>query len=243
MNRARLGKYSLWQFRDFVIERGIAIVIIGLLWGYLQIEPMRRVLGYSWDSIPPQAVTRVVTFLAGSIVSLSVLIALNGIISTDRKLGYYRFMFAKPLSPVRFYGQLFFVYLAGLIAAMLLLSGLFVFFAARFNVVNLVLYVILIYIALGGIGFFISAATKYDWVALAAVWVGARILRTVYGEKPDWRSKAVELLPPVHRVDEVSASLIAYGSAAATDVLWLAGYGALFFALGLFVLHRRSLAA
>ncbi|MEA2766710.1 MAG: hypothetical protein QOK07_3114, partial [Gemmatimonadaceae bacterium] len=34
MSRARLGRYSLWQFRDFAIDRGIAIMIIGLLWGY-----------------------------------------------------------------------------------------------------------------------------------------------------------------------------------------------------------------
>lgn len=240
MNRGRLAKYSLWQFRDFVMEKGISIVIIGLLWGYLQLLPFR---GTFSPQMTPEMIARLVTLLAGSLVSIAVLIALNGIISTDRKMGYYRFMFAKPVSPVRYYAQLFFVHLVGLLGGMLLLAGVFFVVAGRFNVWNLVLYTSLIYIALGGIGFFISAASKYDWVTLAAVWVGARILRALYGNRDGWQSKAVELLPPVHKVDSVAGSLIATGAAPLQDVVWLAGYGLLFFVLGLFVLQRRSLAA
>jgi hypothetical protein len=95
---------------------------------------------------------------------------------------------------------------------------------------------------MGGIGFFVSVATRFDWVSLAAVWLGSRILRSLYGAKGGWRSKAVELLPPVHKLDEVANSLIATGSAHATDVLWLLGYGALFFVLGLALLRWGSLA-
>ena len=55
--------------------------------------------------------------VALSIVSLSVLIAVNGIVSTDRKKGYYRFLFAKPVSAGRaIYAQLFFVYMAGMLS-------------------------------------------------------------------------------------------------------------------------------
>ena len=240
MNRGRLAKYSLWQFRDFVVEKGISIVIIGLLWGYLQLLPFRRSFS---PEMTPEVITRLVTLLAGSLVSIAVLITLNGIISTDRKMGYYRFMFAKPVSPVRYYAQLYFVHLVGLLGGMLLLSAIFFYVAGRFNVWNLVLYTSLIYVALGGIGFFISAASRYDWVTLAAVWVGARVLRALYGSEGGWQSKAVELLPPVHKVDSVAASLIATGGAPLQDVVWLFSYGMLFFILGLFVLQRRSLAA
>ena len=240
MNRGRLAKYSLWQFRDFVLEKGISIVIIGLLWGYLQLLPFR--MSFS-PEMTPQVITRLVTLLAGSLISIAVLIALNGIISTDRKMGYYRFMFAKPVSPVRYYAQLFVVHLVGLLSGILLLSAVFFVVAGRFSIWNLMLYTTLVYIALGGIGFFISAASRHDWVTLAAVWVGARILRGLYGNGDDWRSKAVELLPPVHKIDTVVGSLIATGTAPLQDVLWLGGYGALFFVLGLVVLQRRSLAA
>jgi hypothetical protein len=175
-------------------------------------------------------------------VSLAVLIALNGIVSTDRKTGYYRFLFSKPVSPVAYYTQLFFVYMAGVLAAMLLLSGVLHTVVASFNIVNYLLYASVIYIAMGGIGFFLSVATRYDWVSLAAVWLGSHMLRNLYGAKPGWRSKAVELLPPVHKLSDVSMSLITNGSAHTGDVLWLLGYGALFFALGLLILRRGSLA-
>jgi len=221
------------------MEKGISIVIIGLLWGYLQLLPFR--MSFS-PEMTPEVITRLVTLLAGSLVSIAVLIALNGIISTDRKMGYYRFMFSKPVSPVRYYAQLFFVHLVGLLSGILLLATVFFVVAGPFNIWNLMLYTTLVYIALGGIGFFVSAASRHDWVTLAAVWVGARVLRGLYGNGDDWKSKAVELLPPVHKIDTVAGSLIATGTAPVQDVMWLGGYGALFFVVGLIVLQRRSLA-
>jgi hypothetical protein len=243
MNRAAsLARYSLWQFRDFVLERGIAILIIGFLWGYVTIAPIRSVMGVQ---MPASAMSQWMGLLlqgASAIVSLSVLIALNGIVSTDRKLGYYRFLFSKPVSPVLYYAQVFFVGMVGVVACILVLATLLHRLLPTFSIGNFLLYTALIYIAMGGIGFFVSVATRFDWVSLAGVWLGSRVLRGLYGPKHDWRSKAVELLPPVHKLDEVANSLILTGSAHASDVLWLLGYGALFFMLGLALLRWGSLA-
>jgi hypothetical protein len=242
MNKGRLAKYSLWQFRDFVLERGIAIVIIGFLWGYVTFEPLRRAMGPQWTGNQTSPVWGLALQFSSAIVSLSVLIAMNGITSGDRKNGYYRFLFSKPISPVAYYAQMFVVYLIGVLLAMTILSGLLHTILPAFSVPFFLLYVLLIYIAMGGIGFFLSVATRYDWVTLAAVWLGARILRGVYGMKNDWRSKAVELLPPVHRLDDVANSLIGNGTAHTSDIVWLLGYGLLFFALGLVILWQGSLA-
>lgn len=242
MSRGRLARYSLWQFRDFVTDRGIAIVIIGFLWGYALLEPVRRTMGPQLAGDRSSPVWVLSLQVSSAIVSVAVLIALNGIVSNDRKMGYYRFLFSKPVNPVLYYAQLFLVYMVGVLATMLLLSGLLHTVLPSFSVLNFLLYTALIYVAMGGIGFFLSVATRYDWLSLAAVWLGSRILRTMYGERPDWRSKVVELLPPVHRLDEVANSLIGSGTAPANDVLWLVGYGALFFALGLAILRRGSLA-
>ena len=242
MNRGRLAKYSLWQFRDFVLERGIAIVLIGFLWGYVTFEPMRKMLGPQWTGDQRSPVWGLAIQFSSAVVSLAVLIALNGITSGDRKNGYYRFLFSKPISPVAYYAQMFFVYLVGVLLAMLILSSLLHIILPAFSVLYFLLYVALIYMAMGGIGFFLSVATRYDWVSLAAVWVGARILRAVYGAKNDWRSKAVELLPPVHRVDDVANSLIGNGTAHTSDIVWLLAYGLLFFVAGLVFLRKGSLA-
>ena len=238
----KLARYSLWQFRDFVMDRGIAIVIIGMLWGYVLIEPMRRTMGAAFAVGPLSPTWPLVITVTSSIVSLAVLIALNGIVSTDRKMGYYRFLFSKPVSAVAYYAQLFFVYMVGVLVCMLLLSVLMHMVVPSFKIVNYLLYAAIIYVAMGGIGFFISVATRFDWLTLAAVWLGSRVLRDFYGAKPGWRSKAVELLPPVHKLNDVSLSMITSGTADRSDVLWLLGYGALFFALGLLLLRQGSLA-
>ena len=241
MSRASsLARYALWQFRDFVFERGVAILIISFLWGYALIVPLRGAMGSQMGRASP--IWPLMLQGASTLVSLSVLIALNGIISSDRKLGYYRFLFSKPVNPVLYYAQAFFVGLIGIVLSMLVLSSLMHTILPIFSIVNFLLYTALIYIAMGGIGFFVSAATRFDWISLAVVWLGSRILRSLYGPKGDWRSKAVELLPPVHKLDEVANSLIGTGTAHATDVLWLLGYGALFFVLGLALLRWGSLA-
>jgi hypothetical protein len=242
MSAARLARYSLWQFRDFIMERGIAIAIIGLLWGYTLIEPLRRAMGAAFAVGSASPTWPLVVSVTSSVVSLGVLIALNGMVSTDRKQGYYRFLFSKPVSAIGYYVQLFFVYMIGMLLIMLVLAGLLHTVVPTFKIFNFLLYAAIIYVGMGGIGFFVSVATRFDWLTLAAVWFGSRILRGIYGPRPGWKSKAVELLPPVHKLDEVSLSIITYGTAHTSDVLWLLGYGALFFALGLLILRRGSLA-
>jgi hypothetical protein len=235
-----LARYSLWQFRDFAVDRGLSILIIGFLWGYALIEPIRRTVGSAGGSASP--LWLVAIQVSSAVVSVAVLVALNGIVSADRKAGYYRFLFSKPVNPSLFYGQLFFVYMVGVIVAMLVLSSLLHKLVPIFSIPNFLLYTALVYIAMGGIGFFLSVTTRYDWLSLAAVWLGARVLRGLYGAGDDWRSKLVQLLPPVHRLDDVANSLIGTGSAHLADVIWLFGYGALFFALGLAALRWGSLA-
>jgi hypothetical protein len=237
---ASLARYSLWQFRDFAVDRGLSILIIGFLWGYALIEPIRRTVGSAGGSASP--LWLVAIQVSSAVVSVAVLVALNGIVSADRKAGYYRFLFSKPVNPVLFYGQLFLVYMVGVIVAMLVLSSLLHKLVPAFSIPNFLLYTALVYIAMGGIGFFLSVTTRYDWLSLAAVWLGARVLRGLYGAGDDWRSKLVQLLPPVHRLDDVANSLIGTGSAHVADVMWLFGYGALFFGLGLAALRWGQLA-
>ena len=242
MSRGRLGAYSLWQFRDFALERGVAILIIGLLWGYILVDPLRRTMGQSFSMSPSSPAWPLLITVASSVVSLSVLIALNGIVSADRKMGYYRFLFSKPVSVVVYYTQLYFVYMAGVIVSMLILSGILHQIVPEFSILNFLLYTAVIYVAMGGIGFFLSVATRFDWVTLAAVWLGSRVLRDIYGARPGLPSKLVQVLPPVHKLNDVAQGMISHGSAPASDVIWLVAYGAAFFVLGLILLRHGPLA-
>ncbi|MGH7650844.1 MAG: hypothetical protein ACREMS_03275 [Gemmatimonadaceae bacterium] len=242
MNAKPLAKYSLWQFRDFAVHRGIAIIIIGVLYGYAPLVPLRHMGGAGFAGGSQLQIAALTVQVSSSVVFIAVLIALHGIVSTDRRAGYYRFLFAKPVSPVVYYTQAFFVYMAGLVATMLVFAALLHTILPAFDIAHFLMYAALIYVAMGGIGFFVSVTTHYDWVILIAVWLGARIFRGLYGLDGGWRGKLVELLPPVHRVDDVASSLIGSGTAQAKDVLWLLGYGALFFVVGLVFLRQRQIA-
>ena len=244
--RGRLAKYSLWQFRDFFMQHGIGIAVIGLLWGYTLLAPLRAAMSVQSTVIPMgpgSPMWNLVLQITSVVVSLSVLIAMNGIVSTDRKSGYYRFLFSKPINRVLYYTQMFFVYMVGVILIMALLSSLLRIILPSFNVAYFLLYAALVSIAMGGIGFLLSVSTRYDWLTLAAVWLGSRTLRAIYsGPQAGWKGKAVQLLPPVHRLDDVANSLIGTGSAHLPDVVWLVGYGAVCFVIGLVILRYGSLA-
>jgi ABC-type transport system involved in multi-copper enzyme maturation permease subunit len=243
--KGRLGKYSLWQLRDFFMQHGIGIAIIGLLWGYTLLAPLRAAMSTQSPTVltPGSPIWGIVVQITSAVVSVSVLIAMNGIVSSDRKNGYYRFLLSKPINRVVYYAQAFLVYMAGVLLIMAVLSALLRTILPSFNVYHFVLYTALVYVAMGGIGFFLSVATRYDWLSLAAVWLGSRMLRGIYsGPRAGWKGKAVEILPPVHRLDDVANSLIGTGSAPSSDVVWLVGYGLLCFALGLVVLRYGSMA-
>src|SRR5437868_14594225 len=110
---------------------------------------------------------------------------MNGIVSTDRKNGYYRFIFAKPIDPIVYYAEVFAVYMVGVLAAMLILSGLLRMLFPAFSILNFLLYAPLIYIAMGGIGFFLSVATRFAWLCLAGVRPGSRFRRGLCGPERD----------------------------------------------------------
>jgi len=244
--KGRLGKYSLWQFRDFFMQHGIGIAVIGLLWGYTLLAPLRAAISVQ-SAVTPMGpgspIWSLVLQITSAVVSVSVLIAMNGIVSADRKSGYYRFLFSKPVNRVLYYTQLFFVYMVGVMLIMAVLSSLLRIILPTFNVAYFLLYAALVYIAMGGIGFLLSVSTRYDWLTLAAVWLGSRILRGIYaGPHAGWKGKAVQLLPPVHRLDDVANSLIGTGSAHLPDVVWLLAYGAVCFVIGLMILRYGSLA-
>ena len=73
MRRASsLARYSLWQFRDFALDRGVAILIIGFLWGYILIEPLRGAMGPHITGLQATSVLGIALQVSSAIVSLSV---------------------------------------------------------------------------------------------------------------------------------------------------------------------------
>jgi ABC-type transport system involved in multi-copper enzyme maturation permease subunit len=265
MSRARAGAYALWQLRDYFKDRGLPTLIVGTLAAYLSLSDIlasdarEQVMGVLRARfVTPEAVDAAwrtyvdvtfVTGILGALVFLGALFAMNGIVANDRKFGFYRFLFAKPVTPARYYGQAFVLHWAGFMAVVAVLGGLYGIVMQPVLTKPLLLVVALMFVAYAGIAFLLSAAARWDWLSLVVVSIAADVLWTRFGASVHPLAKLLYLLPPLHRARDLYAA--AAGApmpfAAPSEIswpllAWLVGYGALCYLAGLIVLRYRRLA-
>jgi len=261
--RSRIGTYALWQLRDYFKDRGLPTVIIAVLFGYLSLMPLLAASGVTHAKLNSafegdramaltelaQVTSAFIHGFLGTLVFLAALFAMNGIVANDRKLGFYRFLFAKPVSPMRYYGQAFFVHWAGFLGVITLLGLLYQLTLGPVLTWPLLLVVSTTFFCYAAIAFLLSAAARWDWLSLVAVSVAATFLWGMYGRSTHPAAKLLYLLPPLHRTDELYRYVAGVDLTAtsaplfpSTLLLWFAGYGAASFVLGLVVLRFRRLA-
>lgn len=243
--RARLADYAPWVLRDYFTNQGPATALVLLLVGFATVGPGMAMAGQTLvlGEVPEPMAAAMLQSMAERLSFLGAFFATNGIIANDRKLGYYRFLFSKPVKPDRFYAMTFFLYGLGLTAVAIVLALIWGATVRPAFTVELFLIVALMYLAYGGIGFLLSAAWRFDWLSLVTVLLVANIGWLVWGNVDGIRHWLLYLLPPVHRDDQVFALL----SQTPNDplpwisLLWLGGYGLACFVLGMVVIRRRPL--
>jgi hypothetical protein len=258
--RARVVRYGLWQLRDFAVERGIGILVIGTLLGYLTLSPMLSTRQRDLTMLTPRLIQKwggmegatamlmkdfnekfLRNFLGG-MVFVGAVLAINGIVANDRKQGYYRFLFTKPLAPWRYYGQAFLIHMLGFVAIIALLGASYGLLIWPILSARLVFVVTLMFLMYGGITFLLSAAARWDWLSLVAVTVAAEFFWDRFQDSPSVLARLLYLLPPVHRTSEVYTALAKVQPLPWALVEWYAGYGVVCFVAGLIVLRYRRLA-
>lgn len=257
---ARLAAYARWQARDYLLDRGAPTVLIGLLFGYMVAGPMLASLSVSLEHMPASAVAQaggaaaaraasvaeltatLLGVMLGNLVFLGALFAMNGIVANDRRHGFYRFLFSKPLAPDRYYGQAFLVHWAGFLLVVTVLGLIYRALVGPVLTVPLYVAVAAMYLCYAGIAFALSAAARWDWLSLVAVTVAANYLWLRYGASKSAVARLLYLFPPIHRTSTVYEA-VAGGRPLPWDLLaWFAGYGAVCFLIGLVVLRHRRLA-
>ncbi len=216
------------------MDRGIALVLIGVLLASPEVIMMhRRSGGFRGDA------SQILMGLAASTAIIFALVSLNAQVSGDRTRGYFRFLFAKPVSPAVFYAQQFALWFVGLLLVVSVLLGVFAVTAGPVSPWPILWYVALVYLGFGGVAFFISTVTRRDWLILIGFWTLTQILVSLYKDRDSWIENLFFILPPVEHLDNASKALLRQGLVGTSDVAWILGYSAIFFGLGLFVLHRR----
>lgn len=245
---ARLARYALWQLRDYFLNQGPSTLLVVMLAGYITFVEVAGAAQHSGirpdlARMPAEAVRLVFAQLVGFLVFLGALFATNGIVSNDRKFGYYRFYFAKPVSPPAFYGWLFAVHALGFLVVAHLLWLAFALVvrpvgSAWFTVVALGMFV-----AYAGIGFFLSALSRFDWLSLLSVILVAQFAWGAWVNASGVRALLVHLLPPVHLTTPLYAALAQGRALPWPSFAWLVGYGVVCFVLGVVTLRFKSLAS
>lgn len=244
-SRARLTDYAPWILRDYFFNQGPATAIVLLLVGFATVGPQMALAGQKLvlGEVPEPMAAALLVSMAERLSFLGAFFATNGIVANDRKLGYYRFLFAKPVKPDRYYALTFLLYGLGLTAVATLLAFVWGATVRSAFTVELFLIIALMYLAYGGIGFLLSAAWRFDWLSLVSVLLVANIGWLVWGNATGVRHWVLYLLPPVHRDDQIFALLAQTPNDPLPwiSILWLGGYGLICFILGMVVIRRRPL--
>lgn len=233
-----LHRYAFWQFRDFGRDRGIALMIIGLALGFTFVSPVKMM----HVPITEISAKQLVMVSLQQIVFICAFVGLNGIVSNDRKQGYYRFLFSKPVSIPAYYAQQFVIFFVGFMTVMAILLGIFALTVYPLSPVAPLTYCAIVFLSLGGIAFFISSLFRFDWPILAGVFLGSALLHTIWATSDRWRKLVIAMLPPLNKLTSMLGTLLDTGTVETNELLWLLGYSLLFFLAGLFVLRRRPIA-
>ncbi len=240
--KGRLLAYLRWQLLDFVLERGILILLIGVGIGFPLVRTVRLMtFGGAVNMVDSPLIAGSIASLLMTIAPVLTFLAFNGIVSGDRSNGNYKFLFTKPISMQMFYAQRFLVHGIGLIVgvAALILIGRFALLPLK--VLPTLGVFAVSYVSLAGIGFLFSTFMKHDSIAIITIWIASTIGYQVYADRGGIIAMALNLLPPFHIADSVYRGFFGVEVFALGNFLWLVGYGAVCFVLGLIVLRYREL--
>jgi hypothetical protein len=241
--RAKLASYVPWIARDYFTNQGPSTAIVIFLIALAVMQMYATGTGASLSAMPADTAARILRGVAGNLVFLGTFFATNGIVANDRKLGYYKFLFAKPVNPPAYYAVVFAVYGVGLLVVTLALLGLWSLAVRPVFPIELFGVVLLMYLAYGGIGFLLSAAWRFDWISLVSVLLVAKLGWTWWGSATGLRHWVLYLLPPIHKADDVYAIVMRDAGTVVpwSSMAWLTGYGIACFLLGLVVIRHRPL--
>jgi hypothetical protein len=262
--RTQLARYALWQLRDYSVMRGLPTFLISGMFGAVTLVPMVRGIARQMANTPATAMAKLVArhgstdavrdwllhdlskgFLRGyigSVVFLGALFAMNGLVSNDRKLGYYRFLFSKPVAPTRYYGQAFLVHWAGFLVVATLLAAIYSLYAVNILTPTFIAALGLVYLMYAGVAFLMTVVVRWDWLGLAGTMIAAQVLWGAFGESDSVFARLLYLLPPIHRTGDVYTAIIMGTAMPMRTLAWLVGYGVAAFAAGLLALRVQRLA-
>jgi len=251
--RARLGRYAVWQARDFGVNIAIVTLVIFGLLGVMFVMNLRSMESYLASrhmEMPVSQKLNMFKEIVAMFTTTAPMIAMSGIVSSDRSNGYTRFLFAKPLSPVRYYAQSALVRFVGYLVLGHVLFFAWGFFEPR-PAYSWTLPAMLtgLFVAIGGILFLLSVVTKYDGLIVIVTLLVSAIAWDKWEQAKGLKHALIYLLPPMTKIGEIHGWFIGVNIAGTVMEMpfparwfwWLSAYGMTCLVSGLIILRRLPL--
>ncbi len=244
-SRGRLGAYLVFQAQDFLLMRAALPTLLVLMFGWMMIKTAPA--GIDWSAPTPgqRILNEAFRTLSGMFITLGAFLGVARMVTDDRANGYFRFLFSKPVSVVRFYTQQWVLTGAGLVILTGALARLLGAVTAPVPVAAPMIVMGLTWVLVGGVGFALSAATNHDAPLLVVAYVASSALHALkdapHTTMPEWLQQVTRFTIPLHRLDYVRDQLYAGYPMPWHHVAIVVGYGAAFAVAAAVILQRASL--
>lgn len=246
-----LGRYARWQLKDFFTQKAPILGVIAILLMYPLVAGFFNV-SRQFEDFARQMKDFWLYPMAGILTTLGTLMATRGIVSEDLQQGYHRFLFAKPVKLARYYAQQFGVGFVGVMSVIAAVGVLYSLVITPVALLPALVPAAVFFVLFGGVTFLFSTLSRLDWVWTLGM-VAASSWTTYLVDQKHWNFlkplKAL-LLPldafarmVVEWLKLVDPRMGGEGSlmAALGSTAWPLAYGAGAFALGLYILKKRSI--
>jgi len=226
-------RYLPWMTLDLARSAGLAMALVGVLAAFL-ISSMTVVASGTGGE------ATVFLGILDFAVTVFALLATAGIVSADFGLGYYRTLFARPVSPPLYYLQR---WLLGGVLVLMATSVVGFAAAARIGaqlpIGRVLVQSGLFYFLLGGLVLLLSTITRRDWIIAAlvvAAHAGLGLARSLGAAATGAAAVLYTILPPFGLVD------VGEPVPAGADLVHVVLYGLALVLAALTVIRLRPLA-
>lgn len=226
--RAALRYFPLY-FRDHVVTRGVAMTLVGIVF----LLPIIAAPSHGSTATLPRALAQ---YLRGS-SGLFTLVATFGIVGGDQRQAFYRFLFAKPVSPVAYYALAFCAAGVTFVLVNLLMLGIVALFVTPFWNGAALLDAVVEFVLVGALVFALSRFTRLDWLLALFVMGIASFLRSRFPPHASALGAVLNVVFPPTGTETYfpGGTHPAWGALA-----WALGYAAVMLGLGLAAVRFMS---
>jgi hypothetical protein len=238
---ARLVRYSRELARDFLVERGIAILLILGIFTYAHSVASADEWAAFAAPASRQTLTRFAAKFASSNLLLVALIAYTGLVANDRKAGYTRFLFAKPLDPVAYYVAKYLVHGGMLLACFGVWALVMAVSRQGFDPIPLALTAGVRLFLFAGMLVLASAVGRLEFVWFGVAYIGGFVLRLL-ASSWHWPESVAHYVAPWTALDRFDMAVQAGRRVTMLEAGYPVAYGLICLAVAMFVVRRRPLA-